>query len=685
MPTRPSLSPNVTRPRLISYKAYSAPLAALIALALLLAPTTPARAGHYSDPAYTGGDISWSDEDGTAHHTGLSQDEWGNYQGQAQGAPAAVSGTLTATFTWQPDPGQTLLTDPPPQQVLVTRRCAADWYDGGAPAAAALATCDDGFGDPAAVYGPDYYVEDYYGDGNSETFYDAWGISGLAAGGAGLIPHYSVQAGGPTVAVDCTPSVRNAGGGPPELESCMMVDICYIASISDWGGLNGLYLNQDSPGTSGWSPLPSPLVLYGGSEPSTSDALWLQAGDNPLVPGTTYTWYGPGGGSGNYTPPAASTNPNWVVGPLSGVPGILNFQCLLTYPNGTLALKQLNVEVGVRTDNVALVGWIDKLGVPGGATGLSTAGVSPQVVSDLPPTPPFNLRSSYRVGQLSFNNDHTDYDESNPATIMSAADRDYCLDWMFIYAANPDPAQVCTTLDPTPDYSLGWNAYSDFRDPGNFMNYPKFYSYVSNGQNYKLVNHFQVKYRVNPATGQFNGTPTVLHQDALVGTTINPTPFPPASLIPAQQGPMNGAVLLDPTNTYISLVDDGSPDVQGIRAFNTLEGLDVATPMFWENIGSEIEFMSPGWGNAGGWAWHRLPHQPYPTYNLYLNGGFTQKFPEWFTPKGNFQLAPYPFGTVPSTWFGAPTVPGGRNGDAASPPDPTVVGPSSGYTHLIIP
>ena len=208
----------------------------------------------------------------------------------------------------------------------------------------------------------------------------------------------------------------------------------------------------------------------------------------------------------------------------------------------------------------------------------------------------------------------------------------------------------------------------------------EFYAYTATGTDYKLVNHFQVKYRVSPTTGQFNGYPTILHEDALVGATINPTGIPPGALIPAQNGPMNNVVLMDPTNTLISLVNDGSPDQHGIQAFNTLEGLDVPIPIFWENIGSEIQFASPGWGNSGGWAWHRTPHQPYPTYNLYLNGAFSFSCPEAATPKGNFRPAPYPFGTVPSTFFGAPTIPGGRGGDASSPPDPTAVPPGSGYT-----
>ena len=207
----------------------------------------------------------------------------------------------------------------------------------------------------------------------------------------------------------------------------------------------------------------------------------------------------------------------------------------------------------------------------------------------------------------------------------------------------------------------------------------EFYAYTATGTDYKLVNHFQVKYRVSPTTGQFNGYPTILHEDALVGATVNPTGIPPGALIPAQKGPMNNVVLMDyPNNTRISLVNDGSPDAQGIKAFNTLEGLDVPTPMFWENIGSQIIFTSPGWGNSGGWG-PSLPHQPYPSYNEYLNGSYIQTIKEASSPTKNFNPAPYPFGTVPSTFPFAPTVPGGRGGDASSPPDPTAAPPSGKY------
>ena len=253
-------------------------------------------------------------------------------------------------------------------------------------------------------------------------------------------------------------------------------------------------------------------------------------------------------------------------------------------------------------------------------------------------------------------------------------------------------------------------------DYSSFVNFTGLNNLI-NGQKtkYKLINHFQVKYRVTPNGNQFLEPPKILHNDTLVGDTINPTGVPPnfplpiptlqdviafpilapakayAYLISPQEGPENGLTGTDAAHTQIAQINDGCPDIFGTRAFNTLEGLDVPSPVFWEDIGSKITFRCAfPWTSPpllGG-----LVPQPYPTYNVYFNGIDKKRpFVQFPKPTGNFNTAPYPFGTVPSIGLippipgispGTPTIPGGRNGVAGLPPGPTVRNPPPTYTVL---
>ena len=148
-----------------------------------------------------------------------------------------------------------------------------------------------------------------------------------------------------------------------------------------------------------------------------------------------------------------------------------------------------------------------------------------------------------------------------------------------------------------------------------------------------------------------------------------PTSF---TLTKPQTGPENGLMGVDALNTQIALINDGSPDIFAVRAFNTLEALNVPNPIFWENIGSQIVFKCPLTTSTLVW-------QPYPTYNEYSNGADLHiPRPQAKSPTGNFNPAPYPFGTFPSFGLiqsipgsasGTPTIPGGRNGIAGLPPN----------------
>ncbi len=116
-------------------------------------------------------------------------------------------------------------------------------------------------------------------------------------------------------------------------------------------------------------------------------------------------------------------------------------------------------------------------------------------------------------------------------------------------------------------------------------------------------------------------------------------------------------------------VNDGSPDSGAVRAFNTLEGKNVSSPVFWENIGSKITFTVDGGPNP------QIAYQLYPTYYEYHNGTFVRQYPEAQTPRENFFPNPYPPGIVPCHKIqpdgSIQITPGGRCGDQASSPDVT--------------
>jgi hypothetical protein len=157
----------------------------------------------------------------------------------------------------------------------------------------------------------------------------------------------------------------------------------------------------------------------------------------------------------------------------------------------------------------------------------------------------------------------------------------------------------------------------------------------------------------------------------LVQTSVNGA-YP--NTFSGQAGPANG-LLANTNSVREAQINDGSRDSGAVRAFNTLEGKDVSSPVFWENIGSNITF-SPNGGTSP-----QLVLQPYPTYYEFHNGTFVTQYPEAALPLLNFNPNPYPSGTVPcqiTSPLDSQTrvTPGGRCGDQASAPDVSARTPS---------
>ena len=165
---------------------------------------------------------------------------------------------------------------------------------------------------------------------------------------------------------------------------------------------------------------------------------------------------------------------------------------------------------------------------------------------------------------------------------------------------------------------------------------------------------------------KFNGPPAAINQIG-IGDTEDPcglAPFP----LPGQTGPANGLHRINLER--ITSINDGSPDSNGIKAFNVLSGLGVTPATFWENIGSKIVFDPSVHATEP-----RIAVQPYPTYAVFQNGKFIGGIPQAPEPSHHFYPNPYPFGTVPCQ-----NVPGGRCGNAQLPADPSARVPPSTYT-----
>ncbi len=398
-------------------------------------------------------------------------------------------------------------------------------------------------------------------------------------------------------------------------------------------------IDQDDPKNTSFAPLGGSPVVYGGSVDFTSDNLKVKAVVDPSVPATSYQWSVSGPGS--YSPPGSQ--PEWDLGDISPDPGTLKFKLVVNFADGETSDATKDVEVGIRTDDEITVGWINPAGVT------LPAGASPNITSLMPPGGPSTSSLTCNLFILDLSENFT----TPNFTTLTPIDRTYVLFWMFKYGSNADPS---TTI-PGGDFQAPDGKGTDESKVSGFYNTPT---------NYKLFNRLQLKYRLTGSA--FKGSPTVLKRQTGIGTTENPcgSVLGFLGLFPGQQGPNNGPPPVIGSD-HVSLINDGSPDSGAIRAFNTLTGKDLPpgqSPVFWENIGSQVRFT------AGGGTSATVLVQPYPTYYQYRNGQKVNTTPQAATPLGHFYPNPYPFGTVPCLGLGGIT-PGGRCGYASDPAHPS--------------
>lgn len=99
------------------------PLACISTLAWF---TPPAIAGSYSGPSYSGG-VYPDPMMGTDDDYGPVSGGWGaDCLTMFNPQDAYCTGTITTTFTWTHESGQTDDSDPPPESVIVTESASAE-------------------------------------------------------------------------------------------------------------------------------------------------------------------------------------------------------------------------------------------------------------------------------------------------------------------------------------------------------------------------------------------------------------------------------------------------------------------------------------------------------------------------------------------------------------------------------
>lgn len=321
---------------------------------------------------------------------------------------------------------------------------------------------------------------------------------------------------------------------------------------------------------------------------------------------TNYNWTATGPQS--QTGPGGATASQWIYPTgISWQPGTYTITLVVTFDNGLTKTTTWTQEVGVRTQDIAVVGWINAVGVP-----LSPINVHSDVLQYFP-TAGFggvsNL-SPQKVLTLAYMGDLAiglSYRPLVPWEQLSYTDRIYILNWLFKYAAN---------YEPIPDTFPGPAALSIWSDTRT---------------RYKLFNRAQMKYLVNGAKLKLK---ELSHMKQEVGVTNEPVYGIETS---GQYGTNNGQVFTLGGDT-VHVINDGSPDIPAVLAFDNL-----AQPLKWNNIGSKIAFGVP-YGAS-----YDLKTQKYPTYYVYEDYVriFSKTVPQAPNPIDNFNLNPYPPGPAP--------------------------------------
>ena len=369
------------------------------------------------------------------------------------------------------------------------------------------------------------------------------------------------------------------------------------------GDFRNMYVDRDDPSKS-WSDAVqlSGQRLYGSLGTEGDYAVWRAyvTPEDMRTHVTNYNWMATG--PDTITGPGGPTAKEWTQPTgISWKPGTYTITLQVSFDNGLTKTATYTQEVGVRTQDMLVIGWINANHVP-----LSISGVYLPLWLMFPPT---GLGISSTLAQqaaagtylltVSLGNDDRPF--GPPGNKLSATDKHYLLNWMFKFAPNPPPPNFFFA-------ELEVKAFKGIRIV------------------YKLFNRAQVKYFV--AGGKITDVNRI-HQEIGIGWTIDPitgiVPFP------GEPGPANERFVV--TDTEIHQINDGTPDFMAVNAFNVL-----MAPLIWNNIGSKVKFgistLSTG----------DVKNQVYPTYNIYRTLSLIDQRDQAPEPSGNFNLTPYPPG-----------------------------------------
>ncbi len=348
-------------------------------------------------------------------------------------------------------------------------------------------------------------------------------------------------------------------------------------------------------------------------------------------------------------------------------PGKYTIKCVIDFGGGS-AVVEFQQKVGVRTDDVVVVGWIDPAQVtlnPSGVQGALTlvlpsgglayassmakqqAGLLFKHIAEEGVSASFELvplAFRVRIANVSF-------------TAFSPADKIYTLNWMFKFAGNSPP--------PPSSFADIATGYFDQQKLDDFAN-------QNDSTGFKLLNHYQAKYRVDEY-GKFIIEPGKtrlgeLKSRASIGNTKDPSHlydtlwdipgllsflnYPPGGVFPGVASDRNTQFsIVDDGRTTTRLLNEGRPDQNALDAFFKLTGQEQG--WIWSSIGffSDLQIcsdtMSPTTGNSltraprpQEFSGPRINTQVYPTFWIYINGKIT--------PPAQNQ-APSPLALFPNT------------------------------------
>ena len=200
------------------------PFSAAVLVIGTLCAFVPVRAGSYS-VSYSGGTSrTQSDSMGTvstypygpATYTanGTTYDGWGG-AGTLYSSPTATScsGTITATFTWQPASGQTAQSDPPPSQVFITENGLAQ------------ANSSQNYSPPPAGGA----ISNGLGQTMNPISQTPPSNGYSTASGSCQSTKYSTKSGGQTVTITCSPSASASGNVYNHCEVRYSASIAFVS------------------------------------------------------------------------------------------------------------------------------------------------------------------------------------------------------------------------------------------------------------------------------------------------------------------------------------------------------------------------------------------------------------------------------------------------------------------------